>query len=48
MDKNNPEKKANVIDFILEDIGENDNNADQERKEWLTKLSETRRCEDEE
>ena len=48
LDKNNPEKKANVIDFILEDIGENDNNADQERKEWLTKLSETRRCEDEE
>ena len=48
LDKNNPEKKANVIDFILEDIGENDNNADQERKEWLTKLSETGRCEDEE
>ena len=48
LDKNNPEKKANVIDFILEDIGENDNNADQERKEGLTKLSETRRCEDEE
>lgn len=48
LDKNNPKKKANVIDFILEDIGENDNNADQERKEWLTKLSETRRCEDEE
>ena len=48
LDKNNPEKKANVIDFILEDIGENDNNSDQERKEWLTKLSETRRCEDEE
>ena len=48
LDKNNPEKKANVIDFILEDIGENDNNADQERKEWLTKLSETRRCKDEE
>lgn len=48
LDKNNPEKKANVIDFILEDIGENDNNAVQERKEWLTKLSETRRCEDEE
>lgn len=48
LDKNNSEKRANVIDFILEDIGENDNNADQERKEWLTKLSETRRCEDEE
>lgn len=29
------------------DFAENDNNADQERKEWLTKLSETRRNEDE-
>lgn len=47
LDKNNLEKKANVIDFILEDVGENDNNADQERKEWLTKLSQTRRCKDE-
>lgn len=48
LDKNNPVKKANVVDFILEDVGGNDNNADQERKEWLTKLSKTRRCEDEE
>lgn len=48
LDKNNLEKKANVIDFILEDVGENDNNADRERKEWLTKLSQTRRCKDEE
>lgn len=47
LDKNNLEKRANVIDFILEDVGENDNNADQERKEWLTKLSQTRRCKDE-
>ena len=44
----NPDKKATVIDFILDDFTENDNNADQERKEWLTKLSETRRNEDEE
>ena len=48
LDKKNPNKKATVIDFILEDFTENDNNADQERKEWLTKLSETRRNEDEE
>ena len=48
LDKRNPNKKATVIDFILDDFAENDNNADQERKEWLTKLSETRRNEDEE
>ena len=48
LDKRNPNKKATVIDFILYDFAENDNNADQERKEWLTKLSETRRNEDEE
>ncbi len=48
LDKNNPDKKANVIDFILDDIGENDNNADQDRKEWLTRLSQTRRIDDEE
>lgn len=48
LDKNNPDKKANVIDFILDDIGESDNNADQDRKEWLTRLSQTRRIDDEE
>lgn len=48
LDKNNPDKKANIIDFILEDIGENDNNADHDRKEWLSKLAETRRIQDEE
>ena len=48
LDKKNPSKKATVIDFILEDTAENDNNADQERKDWLTGLSETRRNEDEE
>lgn len=48
LDKKNPNKKATVIDFILDDFTENDNNADQDRKEWLTKLSETRRNEDEE
>ena len=48
LDKRNPSKKATVIDFILEDTVENDNNADQERKDWLTGLSKTRRNEDEE
>lgn len=48
LDKKNPDKKATVIDFILNDFAEKDNNADQERKEWLTKLSETRRIDDEE
>lgn len=47
LDKNNPSKKAKVIDFILDDGSENDNNADQERKEWLTELSKARRKEDE-
>ena len=44
-DKNNPDKVANIIDFILDDIGENDNNADLERREWLTELSKIRRAE---
>ncbi len=48
LDKNNPAKKAKVIDFILDDGSETDNNADQERKEWLTELSKARRKEDEE
>lgn len=48
LDKNNPEKKATVVDFIIEDSEENDNNADTARAEWLTELSQTRRCEYEE
>ena len=47
LDKNNPSKKATVIDFILDDCGENDNTADQERVLWLSELSKTRRSEDE-
>ena len=47
LDKNNPSKKATVIDFILDDCGENDNTADQERALWLSELSKTRRSEDE-
>ena len=48
LDKNNPAKRAKVIDFILDEGSETDNNADQERKEWLTELSKARRKEDEE
>ena len=44
LDKNNPEKKATVVDFVIEDSEENDNNADADRAEWLTELSQTRRC----
>lgn len=47
LDKNNPEKKATVVDFVIEDSEENDNNADAARAEWLTELSKTRRCEHE-
>ena len=47
LDKNNPEKKATVVDFVIEDSEENDNNADAARAEWLTELSQTRRCEHE-
>lgn len=45
LDKNNPEKKATVVHFVIEDSEENDNNADAARAEWLTELSKTRRCE---
>lgn len=47
LDKNNPEKKATVVDFVIEDSEENDNNADADRAEWLTDLSQTRGCEHE-
>lgn len=47
LDKNTPEKKATVVDFVIEDSEENDNNADAARAEWLTELSQTRRCEHE-
>ncbi len=45
LDKNNPSKKATIIDFILDDFGESDNNADQERAQWLCELSKARRNE---
>jgi len=48
LDKDNPAKKAKVIDFILDEGLETDNNADHERKEWLTELSKARRKEYEE
>ena len=46
LDKNNPDKVANVIDFIIED-NESDNNSDQERADWLSELAKTRRENDE-
>jgi len=49
LDKNNPDKVANVVDFIINDSDkENDADADHERSEWLTELSKTRRIDDEE
>ena len=49
LDENNPNKKATIIDFILDDSIEiDDNNADQARRQWLTNLSKTRRLDDEE
>jgi superfamily II DNA or RNA helicase len=47
LDKSNPNKLANVIDFVLNELDERENNADQERKEWLVELSKTRRSENE-
>lgn len=46
-DENNPEKKATVVDFVIEDSEKNDHNADAVRAEWLTELSKTRRGDDE-
>ena len=42
-DKNNPQKVATVIDFVLADQAEGDSNADNDRKEWLSGLAKTRR-----
>lgn len=47
LDRDSPEKKATVVDFVIKDSEENDNNADVARSEWLTELSKTRRCEHE-
>lgn len=43
LDDSNPDKVANVIDFILDDVEEDSDNADQERKEYLEKISKVRR-----
>lgn len=49
LDKNNPDKVANIIDFVINDGDkENDTDADHERMAWLTDLSKTRRKENEE
>lgn len=42
-----PKTTDTVVDFVIEDSEENDNNADADRAEWLTDLSQTRRCEHE-
>lgn len=47
LDRNNPKKKATVIDFVIKDSEDNDTNADAARAEWLSELSKTRRCDDE-
>lgn len=44
IDKGNPQKRAHVIDFVLSDG--DDDAADNERCEWLSNLSKTRRQED--
>lgn len=43
IDKHNPDKMANIVDFVIEDKTDGDNNADAERKEWLSELAKTRR-----
>ena len=43
LDGSNPDKVANVIDFILDDVEEDSDNADQERKGYLEKISKVRR-----
>lgn len=48
LDKENPDKKANVIDFIISEASEDAENADEERMIWLTDLSNTRRNPNEE
>jgi superfamily II DNA or RNA helicase len=46
VDPTNPDKRARVIDFVRPEDDEDDErylNADQERKEWLQRLSQSRR-----
>lgn len=42
IDNTNPQKVANVIDFIIETDSQDENNADADRCEWLTNLSKVR------
>lgn len=48
LDKNNLEKRATVVDFVDKEAEGKEANADSVRAEWLTELSKTRRCKDEE
>lgn len=43
LDKDNPNKKANVIDFIISDKNDDEESTDTERMTWLNDLSNTRR-----
>lgn len=45
IDINNPNKRAKVVDFIMtkSDEADSEGTTDEERKEWLTLISETRR-----
>ena len=41
-DPHNPEKVANIVDFIRQSDEDGEQNADEEREEWLTDLSKVR------
>jgi superfamily II DNA or RNA helicase len=45
IDRNDPEKRAPVVDFIRRAMANDDPTADEERRVWLQKLSSTRRAE---
>jgi superfamily II DNA or RNA helicase len=41
-DPDDPDKRANIVDFIREGEEDADPNADEQRRDWLTKLSQVR------
>ena len=43
IDPSNPNKRAGVIDFIVQSDSPEDTNADTERRDWLSKLAQVRR-----
>jgi hypothetical protein len=47
-DPDDPDKRANIVDFIRErNEGDADPNADEGRRDWLLELSQVRPLEDE-